>query len=142
MFDLELAIKEFKKADYTLVVAKDKKILFTSRLSGIFPLLQAYQQLENKMKGTAIADKVIGKAAALLSIYFKISALYTPLLSGGAKEVLEKSQTLYRAEKIVPYIRDSEGKAPCPLEKITEKLEDPQTAYLLISRRFQEGVGK
>jgi len=137
MSDLELAAQEFKSQGYSLAVVKNQEILFASRKSGLLPLLEAAEHLKEQLRGSALADKVIGKAAALLCLHFKISALYTPLLSQPAQKLLEKSGIHLIADSLTARILAPGGESTCPMEELTWMVDEPAQGYTLITQRIK-----
>jgi len=136
MTDLEIAVQELKNHDYSLVAVKNQTVRFTGRGPGLRPLLQAAEQLKEQLAGACLADKVVGKAAALLCLHFKVSSLYTPLISLPARQFERHPGLPFQAERSVPFIRAGEGEKKCPMEELTESIDDPAQAYALIDRRI------
>ena len=70
MKDIDKA-KSLLKDDKTLVLVKDNEII-DSKLSGIKPLLTFLDKKTN-LEGFSLADKIIGKAQAMLCVKAKIN---------------------------------------------------------------------
>ncbi len=67
------------------------------------------------LKGTSIADKVIGKGAAMLCSYIGAKELYAQLISEGAIKVLEEENIVYTYDRICPYIKKTGKSRICAL---------------------------
>lgn len=120
--DMEKAKRRLHEKGLTIVVVKDFKLLFESKARGISNLLKALDILGDCMRGASIADKIVGKAAALLCISAKVRAVYAPTMSMDAKRILEKYGVDAEWDILVEKILDSLGKDICPLREQPWKL--------------------
>lgn len=124
--DLKLAAKLMEEEGQSLVIVRDGRMLFSSRLAGVSSLLDALDN--NVLPGSSVADKVIGRAAAMIAVQGEVTAVHTPVMSEGAAEVLTEAGVLYCAEKIVPFLRNKDSTGPCPIEAATEFTVVPEKA--------------
>ena len=138
MNDLEKAKNLLKNKQYTFVALTNGKIIKTSHKKGIMPLLEIIRDNQDILEETVIADKVIGKAAALLAAGYKVKQIYTELLSQKAKEVLDHYSIFYQYEKYVAYIQNRSKTGQCPMEKLTQSINDPKIAYSCILQYYKE----
>ncbi|MCL4459450.1 MAG: DUF1893 domain-containing protein [Chloroflexi bacterium] len=120
MDDLALARDRLHRDKVNLVVVKDSCLLASSAEGGVRPLVQMVLQLGEEMQGAAVADKVVGRAAALLCCYAGVSAVYTPLASESARQELRAADIQIVADQIVAHILNRSGDGPCPFERLTE----------------------
>lgn len=127
--DLEIAKDELHRKSLTLVIVKDFKVLFEDKAHGVSAFLEALETLKDGMKGASVADKVVGKAIALLCVYARVKAVYTPTLSLNAKNVLEKYGIYFEWDSLVEKILDSFGESVCPFEKAVIETDSPKEAY-------------
>lgn len=95
---------------------------------GIAELLAATDALGTQAAGASLADKVVGKAVALVAAHRGIGAIDTPLASEAAARFLKGRGLALRATAVVPVILNRRGDGPCPLEALTGPLEEPATA--------------
>lgn len=124
------ALKRLDAEGLNLVILKGGRLLYSSEKDGMAPLLEAIDRLGlRRLKNSVVADKIVGKASALLISYFKASEVYTRLLSRSAIKVLEKHGIKYAFEKAVDNIRNKEDTDICPFEKFVLEIEDPQEGY-------------
>ena len=91
MLDLEIAKQTLKKKNLTLAIAKNGRIIFQSNSHGVIGLFEAIERLGSNLKGAAVADKIVGKAAALLCVYSRVNAVFASILSFKGKDTLEKN---------------------------------------------------
>jgi len=127
--DLQIARNELKKKDCALVIAKNERILFETKASGIQGFLTAVDQLGEGVKGASVADKIVGEAAAQLCLYSEVQEVYAVTMSQCAKDLLDKNQTDYEYENLVPHILNMKKTDLCPFEKIVAGSKTPKEAY-------------
>lgn len=132
MVDLEIAKKQLKENNYSFVAVKNGEIIAHENGGGIKPIFNVIEELKEEINGSAIADKVIGKAAAMLCVYGKIGAVYTPVISSCALDVLKENEIPVTTEKVVPAIMNKDFSDACPLEKISDKLFSPEVSRNII----------
>jgi hypothetical protein len=138
MNDLEKAKNLLKSKQYTFVAVSNGKVIKTSHKRGIMPMLEIIRDNQNILAETVIADKVIGKAAALLVAGYKVKQIYAEVLSQQAMEVLDQYPILYQYENQVAHIQNRSKNGQCPMEKLTQSINDPKLAYSNIIQYYRE----
>ncbi len=133
MKDLELAKEVLAEKELTLVIAKDGKIIFTSTDKGIKPMHTAVLELKEELRGASVADRVIGRAAAILCKYAEIKELYTYLISHEAIKVFENSSIIFFYDESSPYIKNRDKTDMCPVEKLSQNVDSPEELIQRIS---------
>ena len=109
---------------YKLVVcAKDS--VYVSEESGLASLLSLVG--EDTWIGAAAADKVVGKAAAMLFVLLRVKSLYAEVITETAKAVLEAQGIECVYGTLVERLIDADGKV-CPSELAVENVVDPSDA--------------
>jgi hypothetical protein len=129
MQDLEHAKLRLKEKDLSLVVVRNRKIIFETEFHGIKGFLEATELLGKELAGSSVADKVVGRAVAFLSVYFQISAVFAVVMSGEGARVLEDNNIFYQFEKYVPNILNPRRNDICPFEKLALTFTTPEDAY-------------
>ena len=124
MLDLEIAKKHIDDMNNAIVIVKNGMIIYESKQKGIKPLFDACKILGEDLKGATVADRVTGRAAAILSAGYGIKELHTKLLSERAVSVLEEANVIYSFDKIVPFIKNRTQTDTCPVEKISADITD------------------
>ena len=132
--DLEKAKELFAQGGYTCVLVGGGREV-VGRERGILPLLKWIEE-KSDFRGFAAADKIVGKAAALLYALMGIEALYAEVLSEGAEDVLRRFRILTEYEKIVPAIINRKGDGICPMEEAVKETEDPLSAFEILQKRI------
>jgi hypothetical protein len=129
MNDLETAKNRLNQQNLTLTIVKNGAVLFETGSRRISGFLTAIEQLGTELKGASAADKVAGKAVALLCVYAGISQVYAEILSKKAETVLQQNQISYQYKQLVNTILNLNRTSVCPFEKTTEGISDPEKAY-------------
>jgi hypothetical protein len=129
MRDLEIAKEKLKRGNLTLAIVKNSEVIFESKNRGISGFLEALEKFGNNLKGASAADRVVGKAIALLCIYAGIRAVYALTLSKEAKAVFEKHGVYFRWNKLVEKVLNANRVEACPFEKTAMNISDPEEAY-------------
>lgn len=124
MKDIDIAIELLEKEDLSLVVVKDSEVIYKSYEKGIKPMYYVATSLPERAKGSSIADRVIGKGAAMLCKLLEVEEVYSPLISETAIQVLKKANIPFTYEKSCPYIMNMNKTGLCPVEKIAVEFED------------------
>lgn len=121
MKDIELAKRILDSEKQAIVIVKEGRVIFSSNGKGIKPIYTALNELKDGLMDSSIADKVIGKAAAMICEYAGIKELSTKLISENAINVLENTSIIYNYEKSVPYIKNRDQSGMCPVETLSLK---------------------
>jgi hypothetical protein len=130
MKDLEIAKKRLHSENLTLSVVKNSEVIFESKNRGISGFLQALEKFGDSLKGASAADRVVGKAIALLCVYAGIKAVYASTLSKEAKTVFERHKLYFEWDMLVEKILDANKVEACPFEKASINISDPGEAYI------------
>ena len=131
---MDTAIEKLKAEGYSCVVAgADGKVLFASAQTGITAVLEAAQCL----RGAAVADKIIGRAAALICAYGGAAEVYGEVMSAGARAVLESHGIVCGFGTLTDAIINRTGDGICPMEKLVSDTDSPEEAYKLISEKVR-----
>jgi len=116
MKDIEMAVELLEKDKLALAIVKDGKVIFTSSDKGV--------KRKNELEGASVADRVTGKAAAVLCTYAGIKQLKTRLISDNAINVLKETNILYEYDEHAPYIKNRDKTGMCPVETLSMKVEN------------------
>lgn len=123
-------LDELERRGLSLLIYSGEEAIYSSSEGGVMPLLQAIGLLGlERLRGSVVADKVIGKAAALLIIYFQASEAHASLISYEAREVFMKRGLKHSYRKEAPHILNRDGSDICPFEKLVMDIYDPEEAY-------------
>ena len=141
MNSLETAKLTLEDSGYSCVIASAGKVVFTSQGRGIAPLVEYYNQYGEAHPGAALADKVMGRAAALLARLIGIGEVYSVVISQGALDELNKAGIAASYKTKVDAIQNRAGTGLCPMEQLSKGVEDPRE-MLEKAEEFLAGIGK
>jgi len=132
---LKKAEKMLHDGKYTFVlINRDKQ--YTSTLMGIAPAIGLLKNSPGLMSGAAVADKVVGKSAALLFIYGGVKQVYARVISSFALSTLEYAGVDVEYENKVPFIKNRAGDGMCPMEKTVLDISDAGEGYEKLKLSF------
>ena len=134
---LDRAKSLLKSTDSTIAVVSVDDV-FTSHERGVKPLLHLLTDKKGFLKGASVADKVIGKAAALLMVLGEIKEVHTLIISEPAIKVFEKYNIPCFYDKKVERIVNRNGDGLCPMESLCLDVEEPKEAFTKIKEKVQK----
>ena len=124
--ELEKAKHLLESEGYTCVLCRDNRV-HTSRQRGVQPLLELLHQGRD-LNGFSAADKVVGKATAMLYRLLGVKEIYAPVISEAALQALEEGNIRVFYSTRVPYIINRTADGCCPMEAATANIRDPRKA--------------
>ena len=128
MNDLELAQQTFCAGSLAFVLVKNGAVLRSGTRDGIGELIQTLDELGDGAHGASLADKIVGKAVAMVVRACHLQAVYSPLASQAALDALAIAHIPLEYDRLVPLILNKRNDGPCPMEKLTQPIEDPRQA--------------
>lgn len=129
MTDLDIAKSELYEENLTLAIVKNGEVLYETKSNRISGFLNAIENLGSKLEGASLADRVAGKAIALLCVYVKIKEVYATVLSRKAQAVLKQYKINCHWQELVENVLDQNKIGICPFEKAAANISSPQEAY-------------
>ena len=120
----------------TLRVYRENNLEYSSQRERLLPLVDYLNSQSKRNNDVTIFDKVMGNAAALLSVKAKAKEVWSPLGSEIAIKTLKKYGISYHLDKIVPYITRPDGKRICPMEEMSLGKE-PEEFYRALKDRIE-----
>lgn len=112
--------------------------LFTSEKKGIAPMMALLAEDERVLEGAVIADRVIGKAAALLMQKAGVAEVYGEIVSSHAIKAFASAGLPFSYGKEVEYIINRAGTGMCPMEQTVLKITSPEEAYTALKQKLAE----
>ena len=126
---LKRAVEQLEMSEASCVILSRDGEIRQSDAIGIKPLMTELRVRKDAFLNCVIADKVIGKAAALMAVLGGADAVYGKIMSENAKEFLEKQRMDYAYGEIVPYIENRTRDGMCPMEETVLNMDTPNEAF-------------
>ena len=111
----------------------------TYSLPGVQDLLRLTADEPERLKGAAVADKRVGKAAACLLIEGGVKSVCTPLVSTPARQMLEEAGIPLYAREEIPLMVNKDGTDLCPMEKKLLDAKTPEQCAAILRGATIEG---
>ncbi|MBQ3032176.1 MAG: DUF1893 domain-containing protein [Anaerotignum sp.] len=112
--------------------------LITSEKKGIAPMMALLEEDKDILKGAYVADRVIGRAAALLMEKAGVAAAFGELVSSHALKAFGKSGIPFTYGKEADYIINRTKTGMCPMEQTVLDIEDAEEAYEALRKKLAE----
>ena len=125
---------------HTCVMCKGETV-YASHKTGISPLLDLLTE-QTDLTGFSAADKIVGKAAALLMVLAKVKDVYGEVMSEAGLAVLQRHGIPCAYGTLVRHIINRRGDGICPMEETVLSIEDSAEAFdALLKKRaaLQQG---
>lgn len=136
MNDLERAKQILNAEGYTCVLCHGESVL-TSTKRGVAPMVE-WIESGVPVRGYSAADKVIGKAAAMLFVLAGVTSVYGEVMSRAAAEFLAQKGVQHSCGTVTDTIINRRGDGCCPMELLTKDMNDESEAYTAIRNKLVE----
>lgn len=123
--DLSLAKQLLASGTHTIVAVKAGDTVAAASGPGLAPLLAVLDRLQ----GAAVADRAVGRAAALLLLHAGAACVHGLVLSEPGRAALDQHGCPASWDKLVPHIRNRMGTGLCPMEERALGMGAPAEAY-------------
>ncbi|KAB7788169.1 DUF1893 domain-containing protein [Bifidobacterium cebidarum] len=132
MSDIEQA-KALLRSDSALgcVACRSGAGILTGTGRGVRPLLQ-WLAAGQSLAGYSVADRVVGKGAALLYAKLGAKAVYAETMSEAGLATLQSKGIAALYGTLVPMILNRAGTGMCPIERSVTAISDPAAAEAAI----------
>lgn len=128
--------KEILKGGYTCVLCNSEQV-YTSTKRGVAPMLE-FIDSGTDLHGFSAADKVIGKAAAMLFVHAGVAEVYADIMSKSAADFLAGRKIPFSYGELTDKIINRRGDGICPMEQATADINDIDEAIAAIKKRLAE----
>jgi len=135
MKDIEQAKSIIKSGSYTCVVCKGETV-YSSAKSGVLPMIEFISSGKD-LNGFSAADKIIGKAAAMLFILSGIIEVHASVMSEAAADTLSQHGVIFSCGHLIKNIQNREGTGICPMEKAVADIREPFAALEAIKQTIE-----
>lgn len=132
MSDLERAKEGL--TGHTLCLVRGEEVL-TFDGHGIAPMMGLFAERKD-LSGFSAADRVVGKAAAMLFCKAGVRALFAETISRAAADFLKKSGLVLSYRTMTERIVNREGTGWCPMESAVLLTDDAEEGYLILKEKL------
>jgi hypothetical protein len=129
MTDIEIAKNELYEESLTLAIVKNGTLIFSTKSHRISGFLDAIKKCGKNLQGASLADRVVGKAVALLCAYSKVKEVYASVMSRKAQVIFKQNKIACHWNELVENVLDTTRTGMCPFEKAAAEISDPEKAY-------------
>ncbi|MDM8533912.1 DUF1893 domain-containing protein [Clostridiaceae bacterium HSG29] len=139
MSKLNAIKKELYENNYKIIVMKNNETIFTSMERGIKPIYDLQKHVNHELINNAyVADRVTGKAAAMILSYLNIKGIFTELISENAIEIFIENGIEVEYQTKVKNILNRSKNDLCPVEKISFNEMDVNILLINIKKFLKE----
>ena len=119
--DLTIAKEQLLQNSLTICIVREGKVVCKATSHGISGFLSALERFEDQVEAAAVADKVVGKAIALLCVYARVKAVYTLTLSRGARKTFAEYSIHAEWDDLVETVLGTDKSRDLPVRRTSSK---------------------
>jgi hypothetical protein len=127
---------DFLNSNDTLWIFDGDTLVFSSSKERLVPLMEYIASGVGNGKSVTVFDKVMGNAAALLSVKVSAGEVFSPLGSELAVKTLDKYGITHHLDTAVPFILRADGVRMCPMEELSIG-KTPDEFYTTLKARMK-----
>ncbi|MEA5051784.1 MAG: DUF1893 domain-containing protein [Oscillospiraceae bacterium] len=131
--DIKTAIRALDAPGCSVAALLPDGRLVTDDGHSVRPLFRLYEQYGDALAGAAVADKIIGKAAASVLAAAGVREAFAYLMSETGLAFLLRSGITASYAELVPFIENRAGTDLCPMEKTVADCDDPAACVARIA---------
>ncbi|MEG0771338.1 MAG: DUF1893 domain-containing protein [Clostridia bacterium] len=122
----------------SFVLSNSNEIVVKDSSIGVKPIISIIDNDASLLNNADVADKIIGKAAALLLCRYNVKSVFAKIISKPAILVLEKYNIPYSYSHLVDNIKNRTNTDICPLEKSVINIEELPLAETAIRNTISQ----
>ncbi len=130
------ALAVLRNTDASFVYVTEEAVL-TSEYKGIRRLLALVNEQTTLAEGF-VADRIVGKAAALLMVLQGAKNVYAETIDKPALAVFRTHGVNVMFRKAIPIIINRSGDGICPMENAVLAVDDPREAFTVLSETVKK----
>ena len=124
-------LEELKANNYAIMASNG----YFSYENGIKPVISKINEDKEYFKDLIVADKIIGKASAMLLVMSGVKEVSCVVLSKAGQKILEEYNIPYYYEVLTESIINRKGDDICPMEKTVKEIDDLNDAYIALKEK-------
>lgn len=137
---LELAKRDLEQFHANVVIVHPKRVTIDRAEGGILPLLRCrdvdLQTQRLNFEGASVADRIVGKAAAMLYLLLCPAEVYGAVMTKTARDLLAAHGIHAEWGTLTEHIINRKGTDLCPMEKAVAEIDDPLAAEAAIRKAY------
>ena len=110
-------------------VAVNEAGLLISEKRGILPMIEWLEEDPECLRGASVADRIVGRAAAMIMVYAGVREVFASVISNGAIELLKDAGISVTYSMSAIAISNRRGDGICPMERLVAPVREPEAAY-------------
>ncbi|MBQ9784609.1 MAG: DUF1893 domain-containing protein [Clostridia bacterium] len=122
-------------AHNTCVLCKGGEV-YASEKTGIAPMMDLLES-GAELSGFCAADRIVGRAAAMLFVLAQVKEVYAEVITDGAVQILNENGIACSWQTRTHMIVNRRGDGPCPMERAVDGVTDPLKARELIRKTME-----
>ena len=130
------ALAVLRNTDASFVYVTEEAVL-TSEYKGIRRLLTLVNE-QTVLADGFVADRIVGKAAALLMVLQGAKNVYAETIDQPALAVFRTHGVNVMFRKAIPIIINRAGDGICPMENAVLAVDDPREAFTVLSETVKK----
>lgn len=139
--DLEKAKSLLREnGEYTCVLCKGDTV-YKSTERGVKPLI-AWVDAGMDFRGFQAADRIVGKAAALLYALLGVDSVYAPVMSVAGYDILRINGIEVDFDALEKEILSRANTGICPMEETVRDITDPSEGLSALKQRIAQMMAK
>jgi hypothetical protein len=127
--DIEIAKRRLERGKLSMSIVKHWRIIFETKSHGVAGFVEAIERVKSRLRDASVADRVLGRAIALLCVYAKVKSVYAETVSMTAKAILESNTICLEHRMLVDRILSADRTKTCPFEQLIGESTNPSEAY-------------
>ena len=132
-------LRQLKESGMNLLVFRGDDVIYSSSGRGVSPLLGAIEEVGLEgLEGVLTADRIVGRAAALLNLYMGVSEVHALVISTGAEGLFRGHGVAFDFAEETDVVKAVDGVLFCPFEKLVQGISDPGEAFVAIREKLAE----
>jgi len=135
---MDLVIDIFSKSDCSIIIVKNGSILLKNKENEIRTLLEAIDELQDKMQKSTIGINLLEKASALLCVFSKVAGVYSHRSTKKALAVLIRAGIPGQTDEIIIDPEVSNEKQDFLYEKRLSYIDSPEFAYEILKEKIMK----
>ena len=113
-------------------------VVTVSTERGIRPMVTWLEEDSECLRGAAVADKIVGRASAMLMVYGGVTEVFTAVISERALELLQEYGIECTYVNTCHAIANRRGDGICPMERAVAPIKEPEQAFLVLKEKLKE----